>query len=133
MRCSLNQDTQPQSGDLEVVEALPVATAGGQDDRVADELGLVDAVHGLRQRVAVRVTDRDRCIGTELGEPVRVGDGRALRPGVGVADQPVERDVPADPGGHLHSSRTRLVRMLINAFHPMIRREKTSVMKATPD
>ncbi len=30
-----------------------------------------------------------------------------------------------------NASRTRLVRMLIDAFHPTIRRENTSVMNAT--
>lgn len=61
-------------GDLEVVEAVPVAAVGGEDDRVADQLSFVEAVDRLGQRVVPGLGDADvlaqRALVTGL-----VGDG----------------------------------------------------------
>jgi hypothetical protein len=66
-----------------------------------DQLGLVEPVHGLGERVVVAVTDRtDGGKGADLSESFAVTDARELRPGVGVTSQP-ERPVP---GRALHRS-----------------------------
>lgn len=77
------------------------------EDRGADALGLVEADHALHERVIVRVTDRpDRGPDARVGEVVGERDRGVLRPGVGVADQPVPLDgasfTVALPQGHPH-------------------------------
>jgi hypothetical protein len=73
-----------QGGQLDVFDGFPGPGAGWS----VDQLGLVVAVDGLGQGVAVAVSDgADRGCRTDLGEPFAVADGRELRSGIGVTCQ----------------------------------------------
>src|ERR1700694_1923325 len=63
----------PLSGcKLDLLERAPRAS-------LADQLGLVEAVHRLGQRVVIRISARaDRTYGTGLRQPLRVADSEVL-------------------------------------------------------
>jgi hypothetical protein len=119
-------------GDLEVVEAAPVAAVGGQGGGVAVQLGLVERVDGLGHRVIEAVADgADRGSGSELGDAVGVGSGRVLTAGVVVADQALEARSRRAQAAMLSASTTSEACMVRAAFQPTMRRENTSITNAT--
>jgi hypothetical protein len=70
----------PQRGELDLLDGLPRAGAGG----AADQLGLVVAVDALGQRVIEAVADRpDRRDRADLGEPFAVADRGELGESLG--------------------------------------------------
>jgi len=75
----------PERGQLDVVDGAPRAL-------LADQLGLVERVDGLGQRVVVAVADRaDRGQRAELGQPLAVPNRRELTARVGVTHEPLQR------------------------------------------
>ena len=84
-----------QGGQLDLVGGVPGAAG-------ADQLGLVQAVDRLGQRVVVAVASgADRADRAGLGEPLGVADAQVLPAAVGVVDQPVQAGIGAGPDGHL--------------------------------
>src|SRR5437773_721626 len=82
--------------ELDVLDGLPRSLTGP-----ADELGLVEPVHGLGERVVVTVANRtDRWDRAELGESFAVTDARELAAGIGVTPQSFELGA-ARPARHL--------------------------------
>ena len=72
--------------ELDIRDGLPRSLTGP-----ADELGLVEAVHGFRERVVVAVTDRtDRWLRAEFSEAFAVTNARELAAGFGVRDDAFE-------------------------------------------
>jgi hypothetical protein len=116
--------------ELDVLDGLPWSLF-----RSADELGLVEPVDGLGERVVERITDRaDRRDRAELGESFAVTDAGEL-PASECATRP-SRWAPRDQRAISSASRTMSVRMWAATRHPTIIRENASTMKhtyATPD
>ncbi len=113
-----------QGGQLDLVDVAPRASP-------ADQLGLVETVDRLGERIVVGVRDAaDRRSGADLVEAFGVANRRVLGPGVGVAHESFE-GVPRDQRAISIESRTMSVRMFDATRHPTIVRENTSVMNDT--
>src|ERR1700737_4469946 len=93
----------PASGrQLELLERPPRSL-------LSDELSLVKAVDGLRQRVVIGVPARpDRAHGAGLGEPFGIADGQVLDAAVGVMNQAFEVDRASSPDRHLKGIQREL-------------------------
>jgi hypothetical protein len=101
--------------------------------RVAmDELGLVEAVDGLGQRVVVALAARaDRADGADLGKPAGVPNREVLDAPVGVVDEACERRTRRDQRASSRASRGRgSPRGSVATRQPTIRRLKASTMNA---
>ena len=125
-----------------VVEPVDVVQGGDLDlpggppgSAVFDQLGLVQADHGLGERVVVSVAGgADGGADPGGGEPLGERDGCVLGSGVVVVDQPGQ--VPAavlvaGPQGLFQGVRTRAVFMDVAARQPRIGREQASMTNAT--
>jgi len=91
-----------QGGEFDVVDGAP-GTRGG----AADQLGLVEADHGLGQGVVVGIPDRaDRGHRAQLGEALPPGHRGELAAGVGVDREPIDGTGRPDPPGLLYPALT---------------------------
>jgi len=106
-------------GDLDCVHIPPGALA-------ADDLGLVQPVDALRQRVVIARADRpDRRLDTGVGEPLAVRQGEVLAAVVVMGDQRGESARSSRSRTQMAcstASRTRSAVMVVAVRQPRMRR-----------
>lgn len=95
----------------------------------ADQLGLVEPVHGLRKRIVVAVTDRaNRGAGTDLGEPFVVGDRSFDRRGQPTTTLAGDENLGAPVLRNTHEAAMQRPKLAIHDGQVPVRRHDTPRM-----